>query len=87
MAGTATPLHKQMTKRARRDMWTFFAFTGPTFILLAIFIFWPIFYSFYLSLFKWNMVSPRKTFLGLQNYKDMFSDDVFKLVVKNTLIP
>ncbi|MFA5699008.1 MAG: sugar ABC transporter permease, partial [Sphaerochaeta sp.] len=86
MALLATSNQQKMSLRARRDMWTFFAFTGPTFILLAIFIFWPIFYSLYLSLFKWNMISPRKTFLGLQNYKDMFSDDVFKLVIKNTLI-
>lgn len=56
-----------MSKREVRDLYAFIGFTAPTFILLGVFIFWPIFYSFYLSLFKWNMISPRKTFLGFQN--------------------
>lgn len=77
---------QRMSIREKRDMWAFIGFTAPTFILLAIFIFWPIFYSAYLSLFKWNMISPRKTFLGFQNYRDMFSDPVFWLVSKNTLV-
>lgn len=76
----------KMSRREKRDMWAFIGFTAPTFILLAIFIFWPIFYSLYLSLFKWNMIAPRKTFLGLQNYQDMFKDSVFWLVSKNTLL-
>lgn len=75
-----------MSKREVRDLYAFIGFTAPTFILLGVFIFWPIFYSFYLSLFKWNMISPRKTFLGFQNYQDMFNDAVFWLVVKNTLL-
>ncbi len=75
-----------MTIREKRDFHAFVGFTAPTFILLGIFIFWPIFYSFYLSLFKWNMISPKKTFLGFQNYQDMFGDPVFWLVVKNTLL-
>ncbi len=75
-----------MSKREVRDFYAFIGFTAPTFILLGVFIFWPIFYSFYLSLFKWNMISPRKTFLGFQNYQDMFNDAVFWLVVKNTLL-
>ncbi|MCK9602199.1 MAG: carbohydrate ABC transporter permease [Sphaerochaeta sp.] len=75
-----------MSIREKRDLYAFVGFTAPTFILLGIFIFWPIFYSFYLSLFKWNMISPRKTFLGFQNYRDMYNDPVFWLVVKNTLL-
>jgi len=77
---------RRMTARMKRDMWAFIGFTAPTFFLLAVFIFWPIFYSLFLSLFKWNMISPKKTFIGLQNYRDMFNDPVFWLVTKNTLI-
>lgn len=79
-------IFSKMSRREKRDMWAFIGFTAPTFILLAIFIFWPVFYSLYLSLFKWNMIAPRKTFLGLQNYQDMFKDSVFWLVSKNTLL-
>jgi ABC-type sugar transport system permease subunit len=67
-------------------MFTFLLFVAPNFILLGLFVFWPIFYSLILSFFKWNMISPRKTFIGLQNYQSLFNDPVFWQVTKNTMI-
>ncbi|MDD3997563.1 MAG: sugar ABC transporter permease [Sphaerochaetaceae bacterium] len=75
-----------MSPRAKRDMWAFIGFTAPNFILLGIFVFWPIVYSLFLSFFKWNMIAPKKTFIGFQNYQTMFTDPVFWQVTKNTLI-
>lgn len=75
-----------MSPRAKRDMWAFIGFTAPNFILLGIFVFWPIVYSLFLSFFKWNMIAPKKTFIGFQNYHTMFTDPVFWQVTKNTLI-
>jgi len=76
----------RMSRRTRRDMFAFIGFTAPNFILLGIFVFWPIIYSLYLSFFKWNMISPRKTFLGLGNYQALANDPVFWQVTRNTLI-
>ncbi len=70
-----------MRRRARRDALTFVAFTAPNFVLLAVFTFWPVLYSLYLSFFKWNMIAKRKTFLGLGNYRTMITDPVFWIVV------
>lgn len=67
-------------------MWTFFGLIAPNFILLGVFVFWPIFYSVYLSFFKWNMIAPKKTFVGFDNYRHLIEDPVFWLVAKNTLI-
>lgn len=67
-------------------MFAFIGFTAPNFILLGVFVFWPIIYSLYLSFFKWNMISPRKTFLGFANYQNLFKDPVFWQVTRNTLI-
>lgn len=78
--------HRLMSPRAKRDMWAFIGFTAPNFILLGIFVFWPIVYSLFLSFFKWNMIAPKKTFIGFQNYHTMFTDPVFWQVTKNTLI-
>lgn len=75
-----------MTRRTRRDMIAFIGFTAPNFLLLGVFVFWPIIYSFYLSFFKWNMISPKKTFLGFDNYTRLFSDPVFWQITRNTLI-
>ena len=67
-------------------MFAFIGFTAPNFLLLGVFVFWPIIYSLYLSFFKWNMISPRKTFLGFTNYLNLFKDPVFWQVTRNTLI-
>lgn len=61
-------------------------FAGPNFLLLAVFSFWPLFYNAYLSLVTWDMVSPFKTFVGLENYRDLFSDPKFGQIALNTVI-
>ncbi len=76
----------RMSRRTRRDMFAFIGFTAPNFLLLGVFVFWPIIYSLYLSFFKWNMISPKKTFLGFANYSRLFSDPVFWQITRNTLI-
>ncbi|WP_422478296.1 carbohydrate ABC transporter permease [Pleomorphochaeta sp. DL1XJH-081] len=76
----------RMSRRAKKDVWAFIGFTAPNFILLGLFIFWPIIYSLYLSFFKWNMISPKKTFIGMNNYTALFQDPVFWQVTRNTLI-
>ena len=79
-------VRKGMTRRTRKDMFTFLLFVAPNFILLGVFVFWPILYSLVLSFFKWNMIAPKKTFIGLQNYQSLFSDPVFWQVTRNTLV-
>lgn len=64
----------------------FLAFTAPNFILLAIFTFWPIAYSLYLSFYRWNMIAPVKKFLGLENYTRMLQDPIFWQVLRNTAV-
>jgi len=45
----------------------------PSFVVLGIFVFWPIFYSFYLSFFKWDFQNQdNPIYIGLQNYLDLF---------------
>jgi ABC-type sugar transport system permease subunit len=77
---------RKLTPRARRDAIAFVCFTAPNFLLLGIFVFWPILYSLFLSFFKWNMIAPQKTFLGLANYQSLFNDQVFWQVTRNTLL-
>lgn len=84
IAGTGNSRRK-MSPRTKRDTIAFIGFTAPNFILLGVFVFWPILYSLYLSFFKWNMISPRKTFIGFDNYGNLFKDPVFWMVGKNTL--
>jgi sn-glycerol 3-phosphate transport system permease protein len=71
-------------RRTRRDALTFIAFTAPNFLLLAVFVFWPVLYSLYLSFLKWNMIAKNRPFIGLANYRAMAADPVFWLVLRNT---
>ena len=75
-----------MSRRKKRDIAVFLAFIFPNFLLLGVFTFWPVIYSFYLSFFRWNMISPVKRFLGLANYQAMAVDPVFWQVVRNTFL-
>ncbi|WP_226984164.1 carbohydrate ABC transporter permease [Halothermothrix orenii] len=53
-------------------------------IVFLFFIFFPIVDSFRLSFYEWSIISPEKTYLGLQNYNEMFSDWRFWNSLRNT---
>jgi len=48
-------------------------------------VFWPALNSFYLSLTKWNGLGAPEQ-VGLDNYRDLFSDDVFREALGNNVI-
>ena len=58
----------------------------PAFFFLAIFTYYPIFLSLYMSLFKWSTRYPVKVFTGFSNYLDLFRTPLFWKVIKNSLI-
>lgn len=57
----------------------------PAFAGTLVFIVIPVFFSFYLSFCKWDLLSPIQ-FAGLQNYFEIFSNPQFGLIVKNTFV-
>ena len=62
--------------------------TLPTVIFVALFTAFPVLLSFYQSFFRQRMNIARfrePTFVGIQNYTDLFSDPYFLQVIKNTL--
>lgn len=58
----------------------------PAIVIFGIFVFWPTLYTFYLSFFEWNMVSPNKEFVGLENYISVFTDSESYSVLGNTVV-
>lgn len=63
-----------------------YAFLIPAAVIYLSVIVVPVFYSLYISLFKWNGVTE-KVFVGLNNYKTLFtSDATFLIALKNNLI-
>lgn len=65
------------------------ALTGFTFILLPllsliILMYYPIIRSFFISFFEWDLLRE-PTFIGIENYKTLFNDEVFKTSLVNTV--
>lgn len=50
-----------------------------------VFVLGPVVFSFAMSFTKWEALSPG-VFIGLKNYVDLLSDDVFITAVRNTIL-
>lgn len=60
-------------------------FTLPTVILFTVIVFYPIIQTVYRSFYDWNgLTAPILT--GLENYKKLFTDDLFYESMKNGII-
>ena len=57
----------------------------PALLGTLIFIIIPIFCSFGLSFANWDLLNPM-SFAGLQNYKELFSDQLFYKILTNTIV-
>src|SRR5262249_17375663 len=72
--------------RLRRAEWPWvLLFLGPNLVLFLIFTVFPVFYGFFLSFQKWNVIEPMQ-FIGLANYQRFFFEDKLAgKVVLNTI--
>jgi raffinose/stachyose/melibiose transport system permease protein len=63
---------------------TSYLFLVPSFIFIFTFLYYPVILAFIHSFTKWNMVTSE--WIGLDNYKEMFSSSMFLTGMKNQLI-
>lgn len=61
-------------------------FIAPAFIFYTLFIIWPTLSSVYYSFTSWDGISPTIKFIGLANYKEIFTSARFGNALKNTVI-
>lgn len=71
-------------KRERKTLIIGLLFTSPWIIGFLVFQLYPILTSFYYSMTEYNLFSS-PTWVGMQNYRDLFHDDKFFLSMYNTL--
>ena len=75
------------SKRRRTTNVAAVVFLTPALFFLAVFIAYPIYTSFELSLFDWNAIATERTFVGLGNWRELlFEDRVFWLAFRNNLV-
>jgi raffinose/stachyose/melibiose transport system permease protein len=62
------------------------AFLLPSAIVYGLFVFFPLFQAFYYGLYDWNGLGPLEEYVGLQNYRDVLSDEIFRNALKHNII-
>ena len=77
---------KQMLIHLKKKPWRATLLLLPAIIFLGLFVFWPTIYTLYLSFFDWNMLAPKKNFVGLENYVEILTDAKTYKVLMNTFL-
>lgn len=83
---TGPPQIADRKRRAPGLNWGPYLLILPSAILLVVFTIYPMFSSLYMSLFKANTAYPEPVWTGLGNFRDLFADEIFRKVMKNTLL-
>lgn len=77
---------KVITKRQWNEYKWAWIMIAPTIIGLMVLNIIPIFQTLYLSLFKSGAFGKGNIFVGLENYRTLFSDEQVWHAVRNTLV-
>ena len=57
---------------------------APSLIILAVFTFYPMIRGLIVSFYEWSVLSP-PTYVGLQNFREAFSDSYFRIAMFNSI--
>jgi sn-glycerol 3-phosphate transport system permease protein len=72
--------------RPRGRYWLAWAFLAPSLVVYGLFIFWPLGRSIYLSLHGSDIFGGAGRYVGLDNYRDMFTSADFRQVLLTTAL-
>jgi raffinose/stachyose/melibiose transport system permease protein len=75
----------QRARRTRR-LTSIALFLLPALVLYTLLVIVPIFQAIRYSGYKWNGLSPLDDFVGLDNFKQAFQDDVFRGALRHNAI-
>jgi cellobiose transport system permease protein len=79
------PLPAAVARRRRWRYLPYYVAIAPFFILFLVFGLYPVLYSLFLALQRWDGVGPMK-FVGLENFRFLLTDGTFWDSIGNTLI-
>lgn len=74
-----------LIQKLNKDEGWAFLFVARAFLGILIFILIPVVASFCISFCKWDLIDPIK-FVGLNNYIEIFNDQIFYSVLSTTFI-
>ena len=62
-----------------------YAFVVIPMLSFLVFSIYPLFYALYISRFDWGILGKIEP-LGMENYRELLRDDLFRKAIKNTLV-
>ncbi len=62
------------------------AFLLPSVLLYSLLVFFPLFQAGYYGLYDWNGLGPLEDYVGLQNFRNVLSDETFRQAIGHNLI-
>ncbi len=74
------------THAAYKSRWLPWVLLAPTFVILLVFLYYPTFETFVLSLYRVAFLGLSKQFVGFENYKEIFTDPEYLQIFWNTAI-
>jgi raffinose/stachyose/melibiose transport system permease protein len=78
---------QRVSRRRWHEMRAAYLFLLPALAVYLWFVFWPVVQSIYFGFFEWNGLGKQMTFVGLDNYINMFATDhVFRLSLRNSIV-
>lgn len=75
---------RRTLRRALRN-WDAYLFLAPGLLLFSVFTVFALGFAFYLTFHEWSIIEPEKPFVGLDNYREMLTDERFRQSVYNTV--
>lgn len=76
-ARTGTPPAEVKPTRKRRTDWTGYLLVAPYVIYNIVFWLYPFIWGFIIAFQKWNIISPNREFVGLDNYIESLKNPQF----------
>lgn len=74
------------TRKKRSDLGAAMLYLWPSLLLFAVFIFYPMFKTVFLSFFLTDYDGKPAVFVGLENYAYLFQSESFRKSIKATLL-
>ncbi len=85
MDAAKSATNKSALHRIKTEKRWFFFFISPWLIGFLVLTVGPMIFSFIMSFTDWDMLTKMK-FIGIQNYINLFKDDIFLKSIRNTFI-
>ncbi|KQS79530.1 ABC transporter permease [Rhizobium sp. Leaf384] len=71
---------------SRRDWIVAYLFLLPFLAVYLVFLVYPLFSGFWISLHDWELVGNFREYIGFQNYRDLWADVLFWKTIRNTAL-